>query len=30
MNFSVVTKSTDELTDALLMICTYSPGADAK
>ena len=30
INFSVVTKSTDELTDALLMICTYSPGAEAK
>ena len=29
INFSVVTKSTDELTDALLMICSYSPGAEA-
>ena len=30
MNFSVVTKSTDELVEALLMICSYSPGAEAK
>jgi hypothetical protein len=27
INFSVVTKTTDELTDALLMICSYSPPA---
>jgi hypothetical protein len=30
INFSVVTKSSDELVEALLMICTYAPGAAAK
>lgn len=30
INFSVVTKSTDELAEALLMICTYSPGMAGK
>jgi hypothetical protein len=30
INFSVVTKSSEELAEALLMICSYSPGAEGK